>query len=231
MIPYLFKGKDRNFTGILRRAILLVLLTAGIAGIRFTPLSGFITSDSLVVFITNIRNIWWSPLFLIALYMTMALFALPTAPLLMGGAIFGAFYGSLYNLIGLLSGAAISFYTAKLLGRDLVVRVTGERMRRAENFLARHGFWPLVQTRFMPIPFAVVNFGSGLAGVESPRFLSATVLGLVPSTLVHTYFISELISADNAARTVLLAKYAMVFIIFNIVISLGWIRKWRIEGK
>ncbi len=225
--PSIHKKPPTTVSIRLRSAFLLALLAGGVAGAYFTPLRDLFTEEVVVGFISRVRVIWWAPLILIGLYAALALFALPTGPLLMGGAIFGAAYGSLVNLVGLLAGAAIGFFVARYLGRDMVRLLAGERLRKAETFLARHGFWPLVQTRFMPLPFAVVNFGSGLAGVAAGRFFTATMVGLIPSTVIHTYFIAELFVADGDARAVLMGCYAGAFIICNTVLSLLWVRKWH----
>ncbi len=228
MIQPIIKQKRTAPTGSNLRPILLIALIAtGIAGARWTPLGAYLEKEFLLDLISSVRGTWWTPLCLIGLYAIMSLLALPTGPLLVGGALFGTSYGTLYNLTGLLGGAWLSFFLAKLLGRDWVLRFTGERMRKAESFLSGHGFWPLVQTRFLPLPFAMVNFGSGLAGVKSQRFLTATIIGLTPSTLVHTYFIAELLTADESRRAVLLTLYAAVFVAFNLLLTLLWMPKWR----
>jgi uncharacterized membrane protein YdjX (TVP38/TMEM64 family) len=112
---------------------------------------------------------------------------------------------------------------ARILGRDFVVRVTGRRIRRAEHLFERHGFWPLVQTRFLPIPFAVVNYGAALAGVGTPLFFVATAVGLIPSTLIHTYFIAEAIETRGLGRAMTLTCYAGTFVLFNVLISALWV--------
>lgn len=211
----------------LRPILLIAVIAAGIAGARWTPLGAYLGKDFLLDFISSVRGTWWTPLCLIGLYAVLSLFALPTGPLLVGGALFGTSYGTLYNLTGLLGGACLSFFLAKLLGRDWVRRFTGERMHKVESFLSRHGFWLLVQTRFLPLPFAVINFGSGLAGVNSQCFLTATIVGLTPSTLIHTYFIAELLTADEPRKAVLLTLYAAIFVAFNLFLTLLWVPKWR----
>jgi uncharacterized membrane protein YdjX (TVP38/TMEM64 family) len=140
-----------------------------------------------------------------------------------GGAAFGALYGSVYNMVGLLLGASLAFWVAKLLGRDFVIRVTGKRLRRAEALFERHGFWPLVQTRFMPLPFAVVNYGAALAGVRPVFFLIASAVGLIPSTLIHTIFIAQAIVTQGRERVFTLALYAGSFVLFNVLLSTLWL--------
>lgn len=209
----------------LRLSLFVALLLSGFALFRLTPYGEMLSEEGMVSLATQLRGVWWSPLILIGLYTIMAVLGLPTGPLLMGGAVFGVLYGSLYNMVGLLMGAVLSYQVARILGRDFVVQVTGKRLQRAERLLEQHGFWPMVQTRFMPIPFAVVNFGAALAGVRPPLFLSATVVGLIPSTLIHTYFIAELFATRGSSRAMTLVWYAATFVLFNVVISVLWLRE------
>ncbi len=87
--------------------------------------------------------------------------------------------------------------------------------------------WPLVQLNFMPLPFPVLNFGAALSGVPRPLFLAAMTVGLIPSTVLHTFFMHELVAADWDARGLLLALYIGVFLLFNIVTGYPWIRQQR----
>ena len=211
----------------IRPALFVALLLAGFSLIRFTPVGELLTEEHLVSFLEGLRGTWWAPLLLIGLYALMAPLGLPTGPLLVGGAAFGALYGSIYNMAGLLLGASLAYGVARLLGRDFVVRVTGPRLRRAERIFEHHGFWPLVQTRFMPLPFAVVNFGAALTGVRPALFLIATAVGLVPSTLIHTYFIAQAITTHGRERILTLALYGGAFLLFNVLFSILWLRDWR----
>jgi uncharacterized membrane protein YdjX (TVP38/TMEM64 family) len=214
----------------LRVSAFVLLLLAGFVFFRFTAIGNLLAEDRLIALINDIRSVWWSPLLLIGLYVLMGPLGLPTGPLLMGGAAFGAFYGTLYNLTGLLIGAALCYQVAFILGRDFVFRVAGRRLQRAQRFLEHRGFWPMVQTRFLPIPFAAVNFGAALAGVRASLFLGATVVGLIPSTLIHTYFIAELFSTQGSERVGIFALYAASFAVFNLFITLIWVRRearWR----
>ncbi len=212
-------------SALLRMCVLVAIVLAGIALVRLTPLGEILTEERVVSLIETMRGTWWAPLLLIGLYAVVAVLGLPPVPLLVGGAAFGALYGSVYNMVGLLLGASLAFWLAKLLGRDFVVRVTGERLRRAETLFERHGFWPLVQTRFMPLPFAVVNFGAALAGVRPMFFLLASAVGLIPSTLIHTIFIAQAIATQGRERAFTLALYAGAFVLFNVLLSTLWLRE------
>ena len=62
------------------------------------------------------------------------------------------------------------------------------RVRIDEILLRRRGFWSLVGVRYMPIPFAVVNYGAAMAGLHFSTFLLTTLLGLIPALIVYSYF-------------------------------------------
>jgi uncharacterized membrane protein YdjX (TVP38/TMEM64 family) len=205
--------------------LFVALVATGYALFRLTPLGDGLSEERIVEMLGSIRGLWWSPLILLGLYGILAPLGLPMTPFIVGGAIFGAVFGSLYNTAGLMLGAAASFALARSLGRDFVVRVSGRRIRRAEQLFERHGFWPLVQTRFLPIPFPLVNFGAALAGISPTYFLFATVVGVVPSTVLHTFFISRMIENPGTDRLLYGAGYAASFAVLNLLIGYRWIRE------
>jgi len=209
----------------LRLALFVLMILAGLALVRWTPMGDILSEDYVKSVITELRGIWWAPLILIGLYITLGILGLPPGPLMLGGAVFGAFYGTIYNTVGLFSGAALGYAVAKLLGRDFVMHVAGKKLQRFEDLSERRGFWPLVQTRFLPIPFMVVNFGSALAGIRPARFLAATAVGLIPSTLIHTYFIAKLLETQGTERITTLVLYGAAFVVFNLLITPLWVRK------
>ena len=209
----------------LRLSLFIGLLLVGIALVRFTPIGEALTEERVLSLIETLRGTWWAPFLLIALFAIVSTLGLPPVPLLVGGAAFGAFHGSIYNMVGLLLGASLAYGLARLLGRDFVVRVTGERLRRAESIFGRHGFWPLVQTRFTPLPFSLVNFGAALAGVRPVFFLVTSAVGLIPSTLIHTYFMAQAIATQGRDRAFTLALYAGTFVLFNALLSTLWLRE------
>ena len=210
--------------GLVLRLIALVgLMVTGIALLRFTPLGEYLTEERMVALLDELQGLWWTPLLLIGAFTFLAPLGLPMTPLVLGGgAVFGAWWGGLYNIVGLLLGAHTSFWTARFLGRDLIVHFAGERLRRAERIFERHSFWPLVQARFLPMPFAISNFGAALAGVKSGTFFITTLIGLIPSTLVHTYFMARLFR--GADRQVTMVQYVVVLALFNIATAWPTIR-------
>ena len=128
-----------------------------------------------------------------------------------------------------MGGAAASFLLARALGRDLVVHLAGESLlERVEGLLERHGFWNLVRVRFIPIPFALVNFGAALAGYPLPQFLIASVLGLAPSLLLYTYFGHALFTVATADRQAVLRNlFVALFLILLLTFLVPLRRAWK----
>lgn len=188
--------------GILRRipagtwlkvAVLVALAATGFLLLRFTSLGEIFDRDRLTATFEAWRTEPWAPILLLVLYASAAVIGLPMTPLvIVGGVVFGFWLGFGLNLLGLIAAAMSSYSIARLLGRDLVVRLGGERLRRAERIFERRSFWPLVQVRFTPIPFSMINFAAAFAGIEPARYLASSVLGLIPATLLHTYFMARL---------------------------------------
>jgi uncharacterized membrane protein YdjX (TVP38/TMEM64 family) len=214
--------------GVWLRALLLVVaLAAGFVVLRWSPVAELVSEEQLLDLIATIRGLWWAPPVLILLYAVFTCFAVPVVPLIVAGAAFGPLYGFLYNMTGIFIGAAVSYYLALALGREFVSLVAGRRLQRAERVLRRHGFWPLVQARFLPIPSTAVNFGAALAGVPPGMFLAAAFVGLLPSTLIHSFFIAKMIETTGRDRLAYGIGYGLAFVFFNLLIGIPWLVNQR----
>lgn len=217
---------------IARFAVFALIVAAGFAAFQLTPLRDYLSREALLALLSTLRAAWWAPALLVGLYLVLAPVGLPMMPLMFaGGAIFGWAWGSLYNFIGLCLGALSSFLLARTLGRGLIVQLLGTRLKKIERLVSRHGFWALVRIRFVPAPFALINFGAALAGVRLPVFALATAIGLTPTTLLFTYFsavLADTAAADRAGvlRTVSFALAGLLLL--TLLPSLvSAVRRWR----
>jgi len=188
---------------LVRAAILGVLVVAGFAVLRWSPLSGYLTKDAIFATLERLRGTWWSPLALIGSYILLCPLGFPPTPLLVaGGMIFGPVLGAIYNTAGIVLGAASTYYLGRHLGRDLVAHLAGRQMKRVERALTRRGgLWGLAGVRFLPLPFALVNYGAALAGIRPGLFLGGSLLGLGMTVPVFTYFASAIAGAATGDRT------------------------------
>ena len=149
------------------------------------------------------------PIF-VAVYAIVAAFGLPVTPFtLAGGAIFGVWLGSFLNWCGALIGASGSFVLASVLGRDAAVRLLGTRAGAIQAALDRGGLAVMFRLRLLPlVPFNVLSFAAALAGVPFRAYVLGTALGIVPGTVVYTYFADSLIGGAQGASMVALIRVA-----------------------
>lgn len=204
----------------------MAILVAGILLLRWPPVAEQLTQDNVTALLSRLEDAWWAPLALLALLAAGSIFGMPVSPILVaGGAVFGALLGSVYNVLGLFLGAVSSFVFAHRLGREIVAHLFGQRLRRAERLFDKRGFWPLVQIRFLPVPFAVVNYGAALAGVRPGLFFLATGIGLLPATVMHTGFAAWLARAPADERARVVIAWGVVWTLLAIITGVPTLRQ------
>ena len=88
----------------------------------------------------------------------------------------------------------------------------------------------MARSRFLPIPFAIINFGAALAGVRWPTFITASAIGLFPSAFIWTYFgyaIFSVTTADRAevVRNLIIALALALTLTFLVPLRNAWKKK------
>lgn len=141
------------------------------------------------------------PLFLL-LYAVAGTLGVPGSILtLIGGAVFGFELGTLLNWIGATLGAIGGYWLARFLGRDAIERIGGRKIYALERLAESHAFLTTLRLRLIPVvPFAAVNFASGLVGLDFVSYLAGTMIGDLPVTAAYTYFADSLLSGVAGAR-------------------------------
>ena len=199
---------------VVRFLLFLAVVGVGFVLFRYTPLgerlNELLDRERLMALRASLQERWWTAPLLVLLYVVVAPLGAPVSPLMLaGGAVFGTLVGSVLNFLGTFLGGAASYFLARALGRDFVVHLAGNRLRRVERLIARRGFWTLVRTRFLPLPFPVVNYGAALAGVPAGLFLVTTAIGLLPANVVFTYFAAALVDAVAGDRAEILLRLGL----------------------
>lgn len=210
------RGRRR---ALAKLAVLAGLLASGFLAARFTPLGEHLTRDGIGQAVEWLRGNPWAPVVFVGAYAAAAALALPgTVLTLAGGAVFGFGWGAVYNSIAANFGANAAFAIARSLGRDGVRRLAGDdskTLARLDAVVARHGFRGLLTLRLVPlVPFNALNFGSGLLSLKWSTYAAATAIGILPGTVVYTFFADALLQgsrdASRDALVRLLAAAAML---------------------
>jgi uncharacterized membrane protein YdjX (TVP38/TMEM64 family) len=115
---------------------------------------------------------------------------LPCLPLtIVAGFTFGWFGGTLAVMLGIALGAAFGFLVVRLSARGAVAK----RLERHPKFKAiDHGIaqegWKIVALlRMCPVPFGITNYLYGLTAIDFPRYMAATIAGMLPGTIMFVY--------------------------------------------
>lgn len=102
------------------------------------------------------------------------------------GLLWGLAAGAALAYSGALLGAAIAFALSRVLGRDGVRRLIGDRLRQVDELLAGRGALAVLGARLVPIvPFTAVNYAAGLTAVRLRDYALGTVVGMVPGTIAY----------------------------------------------
>ncbi len=186
----------------LKLAGLILLLIAAFLAARAL---GFFRLDDPAALADQVRALRERPhvaLLFVGLYALATAIALPGSILtIVGGAIFGFQFGSLLNWIGASLGAMLAYLLARYLGLDAVRRLLGSRAARVTDLAGAHGFTTVLRLRLVPVvPFNVLNFAAGFAGVRFRDYMLGTLIGLIPGTAVYTYFADALLAGAAGAR-------------------------------
>lgn len=136
-----------------------------------------------------------------ALYALMTGIGFPALPFTVaGGAIFGHVRGTLLSWVAATVGTMLGYLLARGVGREtarrwIAKRKVGAALTQSTSFLT------LLRLRLVPvIPLSVVNFASGLARTRFGVYVVASAIGILPATIVFTYFADSLMRGLEGSR-------------------------------
>lgn len=103
------------------------------------------------------------------------------------GLLFGVIEGTALVLLAVTAGSCVLLLAARSVLRPMVERHAGPTLLRLVAALERDGFSYLLAARLLPFaPFWLTNLAAALTRIGPPPFALATVVGLLPITLVLT---------------------------------------------
>jgi uncharacterized membrane protein YdjX (TVP38/TMEM64 family) len=171
--------------------IFLTFIIIAISLIRFTPIKGYLTAESLGNFLESAG--FWAPVVFMMVYSAGVCLFIPGTLLTgLGAAIFGAYWGFLYVWIGAMIGASAAFFIGRTLGRDFAASLIGDKLKKYDDAIERNGFATVLYLRLVYFPFTPMNFGMGLTKVHFWDYFFGTGLGIIVGTFIFTFFIGTL---------------------------------------
>ena len=214
---------------------LLVLIAGAVAAVFFSPLRHHLNVASAREWVTHtresVRGMWYAPLILIVGYAIGCVFAIPASIfVIVAGALWGWKLGALYAFLGGLLGAMASYFMGRFLGEGLLSRFgkAGEMvMKQAKNA----GFQTMLIVRLIPgPPFAVWNYGAGVAGMPFRDYALATAIGILPSHVIFAYSADAIFSGAMTEGEAI-RKLAIVGALLIAMVLLASYLKKRTAGR
>ena len=138
---------------------------------------------------------------------------------LAGGALFGPFWGTLWNLTGATTGAALAFLIARYLGADWATRRAGPRLARLNEGVTGEGWRFIAFVRLVPVfPFNLLNYALGLTRIRFVAYVLATWLFMLPGAIAYTWLgyagREALGGGDGMVRNILIALALLATVAF-----------------
>jgi uncharacterized membrane protein YdjX (TVP38/TMEM64 family) len=129
-----------------------------------------------------------APVAFVAVYVAATLIGVPGMPFtLLSPFLFGAWPAVAVMIVASGLSAAAAFLIARYLARDaFVARLTGTpSFARLSALLEAHDWVVIPLLRILPLaPFAVVNYGFGLTAIAFTRYLTWSLVGMIPMNVV-----------------------------------------------
>lgn len=183
-------GSGESSRGILRLALILAFILALVLVWRLSPLGEMLDKEGLMQLASNLENSSLLPFVLLAAYLVGGLVMFPVVVLILVTAALLPTWTALgVSLAGSMGSAALGYFAGKLVGRDTVTRLMGERMNPLKKRMRRHGIWATALLRIVPVaPFTVINVTAGASHLSFRSYIVGTFLGMFWGLAALTLF-------------------------------------------
>ncbi len=195
----------------------------------FTPLQTFLNPTLFKNFISQYEG--HIEIIFIAIYTGLTIIGVPgTILTIVGGCLFGLWYGTFISIISATLGALFAFLTARYLFQDFAQRKfkKSKRLTKYQKAVLKRPFSFVLITRLIPIsPYNLVNYLFGLTSINWLDYTFATFIGVIPGCLAYTWIgVSgeEAMSGGNRLSLFL----ALTFLALLSVIPLIYQRKNKV---
>ena len=190
-----FSADEENKKGgLLKRGIVLLLVIAAIFAFRFTGATRYLHQDELRALIQGYGAM--APLVYMLVYTIAPSMFLPGLPLtIVGGILFGPFWGVVYTITSATAGACVAFLISRYIARDWIEKkLKGPRWGQLDEGVEKHGWKIVAFTRLIPLfPFNLLNYAFGLTKITFVHYAVTTFICMLPACIAFIVFSSSLL--------------------------------------
>ena len=193
-----------------KRIIVAVFIFLGISSYFYFGLSKFFDLNFVKTQLESIqsfnsKNFELSLLLYFVIYSLTVALSIPGAAILtlIGGAVYGVFWGTLVASFASSIGATLAFFVSRILLRDWVLGRFGKYFEAINRGIEREGVFYLFALRMVPLfPFFAVNLLMGLTTIRATSFYIVSQIGMLLGTVVYVNAGSQLATINNLSGIV-----------------------------
>jgi uncharacterized membrane protein YdjX (TVP38/TMEM64 family) len=177
-----------------RRLTILAVLIAAILAVRTSGATRYLDQEALRQLIAGYGML--APFIYILIYTVAPALLLPGLPItIVGGILFGPFWGVVYTITSATMGACLAFLVSRYVARDWVEgKLCSPRWRRLDEGVEKHGWKVVAFTRLIPLfPFNLLNYAFGLTKIGFWPYAITTFICMLPACIAFIVFSSSLL--------------------------------------
>lgn len=189
-----FNAEEKKKGDLLKRILVLGILAAAIFLVRYTGATQYLEQDKLRALIQGYGAL--APAIYMLIYTLAPTLLLPGLPItIVGGILFGPFWGVIYTITSSTAGACVAFLVARYVARGWVEhKLQSPRWRRLDEEVERQGWKVVAFTRLIPaFPFNLLNYAFGLTKIKFSHYAITTFICMLPACIAFITFSSSLL--------------------------------------
>ncbi|MBR5329238.1 MAG: TVP38/TMEM64 family protein [Firmicutes bacterium] len=132
------------------------------------------------------------------------------------GYVFGFGMGLVWTALGAVLGTIVTFYLAKLLGRDAMETIFGERkiMEILNNINSKRGILAVFVIYLIPgIPKDICTYAAGLSKIKLKPFLIVSMVGRMPGMMGSLLIGHQLVEGQYIGAIIIGVVAAVLFVL------------------
>ncbi len=217
----------------LKKFMPLIIIGVILAVIFLSPIKNYLNIEFFTDTINSIQSSPYAPIIFILMYIIAVVLLVPGLALtLLAAPIFGLWQGILYVVIASNIGCSLSFFIARFLGKDFVLKIfKGNKLFDSMNAkIEKNGLIYMFYLRLIPVfPFNLVNYAPGVTSIKYSQYAIATFFGMLPGTSIYCY--AAYTATDIAENPIGIVVSVGVLILFTVVTSMISKKQSKKEDK
>jgi uncharacterized membrane protein YdjX (TVP38/TMEM64 family) len=228
---------DNRRIWVQRGVVGAIWITAVVLWRNYQSANDLSAAGAAQQFIDSVGSAWWCILAFISVYLARPIVLFPASVLtIVGGVLFGPFVGVIAVIIGANLSASLAFAIGRSLSAKIDDTATATLDNDQQSFIARwsqrmrdNSFETVLLTRFLFLPYDLVNYAAGALRIKFVPFITATAIGSLPGTISFVLLGASLDRVDQGLDG--LNPYALVASVIIFVASLVVARTLKQRDK